>query len=114
MSTSYLMTKITYTPEFKKEFKRLSKKFVSLNQDMKDLVAELEKNPILGKSIGKNIFKIRLGIKSKGKGKRGGAKVITYLYSLNDELYLLYLYDKSEQETISTKEIESIINSIIE
>ena len=114
MLASCLMIKITYTPEFKKEFKRLSKKFISLSQEMQELIAELSQNPESGKSIGKNIFKIRLAVKSKGKGKRGGMRVITYFYSLNDELYLLYLYDKSEQDSVSSKEIQSVINSITE
>ena len=107
------MTKITFTPEFKKEFKRLCKKYSSLNEEMKELVVQLAKNPTSGTSLGNNIFKIRLGIKSKGKGKSGGARVISYLYTLNDKLYLLYVYDKSEQSSMSSKEIRLIIDSIL-
>jgi len=107
------MTEITYTAEFKREFKRLSKKFVSLEEDMHTLIDELSRNPVQGQALGKNIFKIRLGIKSKGKGKSGGARIISYFYSEGDKLYLLYIYDKSERQSIPNKEIRSLIDSII-
>lgn len=81
---------------------------------MQDLVSLLSEMPETGKSLGKNIYKIRLSVKSKGKGKSGGMRVITYFYSSDNELYLLNLYDKSEQDSVSFKEIQSIINSIIE
>lgn len=89
------MTKITYTPEFKKEFKRLSKKFKSLDEEIRNLISLLSKNPETGTDLGNSIYKIRLGVKSKGKGKSGGMRVITYFYSADEELYLLHLYDKS-------------------
>ena len=110
----YLMTEIIFTSEFKKEFKRLSKKFASLDQDMKDLIQELNTNPSLGKSLGNNVFKIRLGIKSKGKGKSGGARIISYFFMSKSELYLLSIYDKSEQQSISIKDIRSLIDSILQ
>ena len=58
---------------FEKQAKRLTKKYVSLKQELLELVDELEKNPQQGTAIGKNCFKIRLAIASKGKGKSGGA-----------------------------------------
>lgn len=63
------MTKITYTPEFKKEFKRLSKKFKSLDEEIRNLISLLSKNPETGTGLGNSIYKIRLGVKSKGKVK---------------------------------------------
>lgn len=108
------MTEIIFTSEFKKEFKRLSKKFASLEQDMRDLIHELNTNPSLGKSLGNNVFKIRLGIKSKGKGKSGGARIISYYLTTKGELYLLSIYDKSEQQSISVKEIRFLIDSILQ
>jgi len=71
-------------------------------------------NPKLGTSLGKNCFKIRLAISSKGKGKSGGARVITHLIvTVTDEtLYLLKIYDKGDQETISDTELKYLLDSI--
>jgi mRNA-degrading endonuclease RelE of RelBE toxin-antitoxin system len=69
--------KIIYTPDFEKQFKKLSKKFKSLPSDLAELIEELRENPFRGNSLGKNCFKVRLAIKSKGKGKSGGARVIS-------------------------------------
>ncbi|MBW1619816.1 type II toxin-antitoxin system RelE/ParE family toxin, partial [Empedobacter falsenii] len=57
-------------------------------------------------------YKIRLAIKSKGKGKSGGARVITHLFIENETIYLLSLYDKSEQNSISDKEIKDLLKPI--
>lgn len=107
------LVSLTFTPEFKREFKRLAKKHVSLNNDMQNLVSELQKNPTLGTPLGNNAFKIRLAISSKNKGKSGGARVITYYITEDSELYLLSIYDKGEQADISDKVIKVLINSIV-
>ena len=73
---------------------------------------ELSKNPSLGTPIGNNSFKIRLAIKSKGKGKSGGSRIITYVVTENQEVYLLTIYDKAEFDTIDEKSIKNIIKQI--
>ena len=98
--------------KFKKEFKRLSKKYPSLKAELLELNAELQENPTHGTDLGNNTYKIRLAIKSKGKGKSGGSRVITYVISENEEVYLLTMYDKSEFDTIDDKSIEQIIDSL--
>jgi len=94
---------------FERELKRLSKKYNTLKDEYKNLVEELEKNPDIGAPLGNNIYKIRLAIASKGKGKRGGARVITYLKTEEGNVYLLSIYDKGEKDTISDKEIINIL-----
>lgn len=106
------MTKITYLPQFKKEFKRLSKRFYSLKNDIEELLKELRLKPDFGTPLGGNVFKIRWQIKSKGKGKAGGVRVITYYLSENGTIYLLSIYDKSEQASITAKQINQLIESI--
>ena len=54
-------------------------------------------------------YEIRIAIKSKGKGKSGGARVITYVVTDNNEVYLLTIYDKSEFDSIDDKTIKAII-----
>ena len=98
-------------PHFDREMKRLSKKYVSLKSEYAELIKELEKNPELGTHLGNDIYKIRIGIASKGKGKRGGARVITFIKTEHETVYLLSIYDKGEKDTISDHEIRGIIES---
>lgn len=104
---------ITFTPEFKRECKRLAKKHVSLNTDMQELVTELQANYTLGTPLGDNAYKIRLAISSKNKGKSGGARVITYFVTEDNELYLLSIYDKSEQANITDKALKQLIKTVL-
>jgi len=98
--------------KFKKEAKRLIKKFPSLKQELADLSTTLTNEPETGTSIGNNTYKIRLAIKSKGKGKSGGGRVITYVLTENKEIYLLTIYDKSEFDSIDDKTLRTIIGSL--
>jgi len=96
-------------PHFDHEMKRLTKKYVSLKNEYEELIKELEKNSELGIHLGNGIYKIRIGIASKGKGKRGGARIITFLKTENETVYLLSIYDKGEKDAISDNEIRKII-----
>jgi mRNA-degrading endonuclease RelE of RelBE toxin-antitoxin system len=100
------------TPKFKRELKRLVKKFQSLKNEFGLLIDELIQNPTTGTSIGNDCYKIRLAIASKGKGKSGGARVITYVLVRNQIVYLLDIYDKSEQANITDKELLLLIKEI--
>lgn len=102
---------ITATPRFKKELKRLGKHYKSLKEDYASLLNSLQANPFLGTDLGKGLRKIRIAITSKGKGKRGGARVITLtaLVATDEaDVLLLTIYDKSERENISNQELEEI------
>ena len=103
---------IVPTERFFKDAKRLKKKFPSLKEDLSNLEHDLLKNPILGTSIGDDCYKIRLAIKSKGKGKRGGARVITNVKIVDEIIYLLSIYDKSEKSDIDDDELKSWIANL--
>lgn len=77
-----------------------------------ELIGRLEANPKQGTDLGNNCFKIRLAIASKGKGKSGGARVITHVLVEHTTVFLLDIYDKAEQENISDKELNELLNSI--
>jgi mRNA-degrading endonuclease RelE of RelBE toxin-antitoxin system len=98
--------------KFKKEAKRLVKKYPSLKAELVELNDILSENPTVGTALGNNAYKIRLAIKSKGKGKSGGARVITYFVAQDKEIYLLTIYDKAEFDTIDDKLLRKIIESI--
>jgi hypothetical protein len=76
------------------------------------LIDSLEKNPKQGTELANNCFKIRLAIASKGKGRSGGARVITYVQIINNAVFLISIYDKSEKNTISNKEINELLSLI--
>jgi mRNA-degrading endonuclease RelE of RelBE toxin-antitoxin system len=97
---------------FEKQAKRLIKKYASLRKELLELVQELKENPEQGTAIGKGCFKIRISIASKGKGKSGGARVITNFVVTDATVYLLSIYDKSEKENLSDKELTELLKAI--
>jgi mRNA-degrading endonuclease RelE of RelBE toxin-antitoxin system len=94
---------------FEKQAKRLSKKYLSLKKELIELVQKLKENPSFGSSIGKNCYKIRISIASKGIGKSGGAIIITNFKISDDTVYLLSIYYRSEKENLTDKEIIELL-----
>lgn len=103
---------IIIIPSFLKELKKLVKKYPSLKQEYLDLISSLEENPIQGVKLSNNCYKVRVAIKSKGKGKSGGARVITLVTIVDETVHLLSIYDKSEQDTISDKRLKELLDMI--
>jgi mRNA-degrading endonuclease RelE of RelBE toxin-antitoxin system len=100
---------IVPTDKFKKEAKRLIKKYPSLKNELDAVNKDLSKDPTTGTSLGNDTYKIRIAIKSKGKGKSGGARVITYIVTENKEIYLLTIYDKAEIDSVDDKALKNMI-----
>jgi mRNA-degrading endonuclease RelE of RelBE toxin-antitoxin system len=63
---------IELSSNFKKEAKRLIKKYPSLKEELAILFEELEQNPTMGTPLGNDIYKIRLAILLKIKGNPAG------------------------------------------
>jgi mRNA-degrading endonuclease RelE of RelBE toxin-antitoxin system len=103
---------IFLTHRFEKELKRLAKKFPSFKNDYAVLIADISENPRIGTWIGNNCYKIRLAISSKGKGKRGGARVVTHLCVATETVYLLTIYDKGEKADLKPNELKEMIESL--
>ena len=103
---------VIVSENFKSEFKRLQRKYPSLKNDVDDLISVLEINPFEGSALGKDCYKIRLAIKSKGVGKSGGGRVISLVRVMREEVTLLSIYDKSEKETITGKELSKLISLV--
>jgi len=104
--------KIATITGFRKEAKRLTKKYKSLKQEIESLGFQLSQNHAIGIAPGINCFKIRLSIASKNKGKSDGACVITYSIAKDGTVYLLSIFDKSEKDNILDAEIQELIHSI--
>jgi len=103
---------VLYTRNFLKEAKRLAKKYKSLKIDIANLIESLEQDPTQGVSLGKSCYKIRMGITSKGKGKSGGSRVVTCVFIAETEVHLLTIYDKSDKEDISDKELKTLLDKV--
>ena len=106
-----MVYKIIATDDFERQLRHLGKKYPSIPNDYANFLEELLKNPEMGDKLGSNIRKIRMAVASKGKGKRGGARIITcnMIISIeNTNIYLLSIYDKGEQDSITEKEIRKL------
>jgi hypothetical protein len=99
-------------PPFDRQLKRVVKKYPSLKEEYKELVESLEENPEQGDALSNSCFKIRVAIKSKGKGKSGGARVIINVQVVENNVFLLAIYDKSEQDNITGKELDELLQFI--
>jgi len=94
---------------FERQLKRLVRKFPSLKGEIAELATSLGSNPNTGVNIGQGCWKIRLAIASKGGGKSGGSRVITHVRVTSQRVYLLSIYDKSEQDTLTDKELKGLL-----
>ena len=102
--------KIISTPVFEKELKKISAKYPSFKSDYRHFLDSLADNPTQGTSLGNNCYKISLAIASKGRGKSGGARLITFVKVINGQIFLISVYDKSSKENISKAEINARIS----
>ncbi len=100
------------TPPFEKELKQLAKKYPSIKKDMADLVSRLLQEPKTGTPLGHNCYKIRMAVTSKGQGKSGGARVITFVQVIETTIFLLSIYDKADTENISDKELKERLKGL--
>jgi hypothetical protein len=103
-----------YLALFQKRFKALLKKYPSLDRDFNELLNRLETLPQSGISLGNDCYKIRLAIRSKGRGKSGGARVITCVKLLAGRIYFLTIYDKSEQASITDVTLAILLENVDE
>ena len=104
--------KVLPTPLFKREAKRLLKRFASLKEELAEAERSLQNNPIQGTPLGHNVYKLRVAIKSKGKGKSGGARIITYVVMADSTVFLLSIYDKSEISNIDDKTLKLLVADV--
>lgn len=106
--------KVITIPKFEKELKRLAKKYNSLKKEYFDLVQSLKEHPEQGTSISNNCYKNPYGNRIKRKGESGGARVLTYVKVIEESVYLLTIFDKSDQENIPDHEILELLKWIPE
>lgn len=101
--------------EFKRQFKRLAKKYHSLRIDFEKWKDEILQNPFVGDDLGNGVRKIRMAIESKGKGKSGGARILTLNIKVSDDglkVVLLTIYDKGEISNVKDNFIQHLIDNL--
>lgn len=106
---------ISTTPEFESQAKSLQKRHRSFKNDLKDLVISLKENPFQGVELSPGIRKIRMAITSKGRGKSGGARVITYTVvtaETDGRVYLMNVYDKADFSTVELSVLKEIVRDL--
>jgi mRNA-degrading endonuclease RelE of RelBE toxin-antitoxin system len=97
--------------EFKKDVKKLFKKYKSIKNDVLELVETLEEDYGIGIHLGNDLYKIRVKNSDVG-GKSGGYRVIYYTKLSNNAIYLLTIYSKTQKESIDVKKLQPIIDEL--
>lgn len=106
--------KVRMSEDFRAAYKRLKKRHRSLETDFERLLASLLINPLQGVELEDGVRKVRIAISSKGRGKSGGARVIIRIRLIDDELQLLYIYDKSDFDNINETYLRDVIKRMDE
>jgi mRNA-degrading endonuclease RelE of RelBE toxin-antitoxin system len=101
--------RIDAIPSFAKDIKALKKKYRSIDSDFEKLIESLLEDPLQGDNLGNDCYKVRMAIESKNKGKSGGARVVTCVKIINETIYLLSIYDKSNQSTITDTALKGLL-----
>ena len=108
------MVEIITSPDFDNDVKKLAKKYRSLPADLRRLEEQLAENPYLGTHVSDELYKVRIAIKSKGRGKSGGGRVYTAVAEEQVDgqestlVVLLTIYDKSDKTSIKLTDVRLI------
>lgn len=101
--------KVIEQPLYCKALKKISKKYKHIDKDIDLFLNKISTKSDIGIELKNNIFKTRIANSDKNKGKSGGCGLISYLAIINEELHLLYIYDRSQLTNLSEKELDNLI-----
>ena len=99
-------------PFFRKQLKKLSRKFPKIKEDFTDLLEILKETPFAGvrvPGIGVPVYKIRMASRDQKRGKSGGYRVIYYFKGKDGDVYLILIYPKSVQENFDIKKVNDLL-----
>jgi len=106
--------KIVTSANFSRKAKPLLKKYPSMKEELVAFGKKLTEDPTQGTSLGRSCYKIRVAIGSKGAGKRGSARVVTYVITEDEQVILLTIYDKKDKADLDPGELDSLLNDLSE
>ncbi|MCT7991584.1 type II toxin-antitoxin system RelE family toxin [Laspinema olomoucense] len=109
---------IDLTPEYRNSLKKLAKKYRNIRSDTQVVIEALQQGSRLGDRLsgfGANlyVYKVRAKNSNIQKGKSGGYRII-YLLESETSILLLTIYSKSEQEDMTTEQIQTILEDLYE
>ena len=99
---------ILYSNTFKKSAKKLLKHYKSFKKDLHTFLDSLDDNPNQGTKLAQGLYKVRIKNSDNNKGKSAGYRIVTYSV-IEDEIFLVDIYSKSEMENISDEAIDMIV-----
>ena len=98
--------------EFSHQVKKLAKKYKKIKEDLKNLSEELKNDPKVGIPLGEYLYKIRVANSSTSTGKRGGFRVIYYYLDTKNNIYLINIYSKTEQQNINEAKLQLTLRTL--
>lgn len=104
---------IEETDTFAKAVKKLQKRFKNIENDCNKFIDTIKTTDNLGTDLGGGVYKVRIANSDKQTGKSSGYRLISYLKLIDNTLYLMYIYDKSDLDTVSEKQIDTLIKKTI-
>ncbi len=104
---------IEETDTFSKALKKLQKRFKNIEADCDTFLQNIQTIEHLGIHLGNGVYKVRIANSDKKSGKSAGYRLISYLKLLDGTLYLMYIYDKSDLDSVSEKQIDELIKKIV-
>jgi len=96
--------RVIKTAHFSKQLKPFVKKYRNISSDVARSLQEFVKES--AQYLGAKLYKIRVRSKDLAKGKRGGFRMIVYCIKVADAIIPVTLYQKSETENITERELE--------
>jgi mRNA-degrading endonuclease RelE of RelBE toxin-antitoxin system len=103
------MINFTALPSFRKDLKKLNKRFHNIKSDITKLMNILKKNPTSGIFIKQDIYKIRLKNSDINSGKSGGYRVLYYYLNNDNKIIFFTIFSKTDTENISSDDLDNLI-----
>lgn len=100
---------ILETEKFSKSVKKLKKRFRHIEEDCEEFIEHIVYEEDLGTHLGDGVYKARIANSDKKSGKSSGYRLISYLKLIDNELYLLFIYNKGDFENLSENEIDQLV-----
>lgn len=106
---------IIFTYSFKRQLKKLKKKYSHIKDDLNPLLISIEEGELPGDPIPgllNKVYKERCASSDMKRGKSGGYRVIYYLEDQDSKIHLLSIYSKAQRENIPVDEILQILKDL--
>jgi mRNA-degrading endonuclease RelE of RelBE toxin-antitoxin system len=106
---------IDLTARFRRDVKRLHKKYRRVQNDLQVFVDRLERGETPGERVQNvqyPVYKARIKNTDVQKGKSGGYRIVYYLQTA-ESIVLITIYSKSEAADIPDNEVRRIIDEYL-